>query len=409
MVTADMALDEELPLAGLTVLDVSSFIAAPAAAVMLGDFGADVIKVEPPGAGDPHRNSYLNPNYPRSDVNFPWQLDGRNKRSVALDLKHPAGRAAFDRLLARADVMIVNFPAPVRERLRLRYEDVAPAHPRLIYASLTGYGESGPDRDMPGFDVNAYFGRSGILDAQRHEGGPPGFSLPAQGDRCAAVTVAAAILIGLRRRDRTGKGGWVGTSLYANGVWSNGTLAQAALVGAFITQRPPRTKPRNALANIYRTRDDRWIQLTLVREDKGWARLCRALDRPDLAADPRFVDTPTRRAHAEALTTILDAAFAAHDWSHWRPLLRAHEVTFGVIERLQELPTDEQARHAGIVADTTASDVKRTINNPVRLGFARPRTAGPPPAVGQHTDSVLREAGLSPDDIAALRAAGAAG
>ena len=405
--TDDTALDDELPLAGLTVLDVSSFIAAPAAAVVLADFGADVIKVEPPGAGDPHRNSWQNPNYPRTEVNFVWQLDGRHKRSVALDLKHPAGRAAFDRLVARADVMIVNFPLPVRERLRLRWKDVAAVNPRLIYASLTGYGESGPDRDMPGFDVNAYFGRAGILDAQRYEEGPPGFSLPAQGDRCAAMTIVSAILLGLRRRDRTGKGGWVGTSLYANGVWSNGTLAQAALVGGFITPRPPRSRPRNALANIYRTRDDRWVQLTLVREDKGWVRLCRALERPDLPADARFATQQARRANSTALTAILDEAFAAQDWPHWRRVLRAHEVTFGVIERLQDLPDDPQAQHAGIIAETNSPDVPRTINNPVRLGFAQPRRAGPPPSVGQHTDQVLREAGLSETEIATLRSSGA--
>jgi formyl-CoA transferase len=407
-VSDDTPQDAELPLAGLTVLDVSSFIAAPAAATVLGDFGADVIKVEPPGSGDPHRNSFQNPNYPRSDVNFVWQLDGRNKRSIGLDLKHPDGRACFDRLVARADVMIVNFPAPVRERLRLRWEDVAPVNPRLIYASLTGYGETGPDRDMPGFDVNAFFGRAGILDAQRTEDGPPGFSLPAQGDRCVAMTIVSAILLGLRRRDRSGKGGWVGTSLYANGVWSNGTLAQAALVGAFVTPRPPRTRPRNALANIYRTRDDRWVQLTLVREDKGWERLCRALDRADLPADPRFATRDARRANSAALAAILDTAFAAHDWAHWRPVLRAHEVTFGVIERLQELPRDEQARHAGIIAETTSPEVPRTINNPVRLGFAQPRPAGSPPTVGQHTEQVLRECGLSDTDIAELRASGAA-
>ncbi len=403
----DPALDDELPLAGVTVLDVSSFIAAPAAAVVLGDFGADVIKVEPPGTGDPHRNSWQNPNYPRTDVNFVWQLDGRNKRSVALDLKHPDGRAAFDRLVARADVMIVNFPLPVRERLRLRFEDVAAVNPRLVYASLTGYGESGPDRDMPGFDVNAYFGRAGILDAQRYEDGPPGFSLPAQGDRCAAMTIVSAILLGLRRRDRTGKGGWVGTSLYANGVWSNGTLAQAALVGGFVTPRPPRERPRNALANIYRTQDDRWVQLTLVREDKGWDRLCRALGRPDLAADARFATREARRVHSAALAAILNDAFARHDWPHWRQVLRTHEVTFGVIERLQDLPDDPQAHHAGIIAETKSPDVPRTINNPVRLGFARPREAGTPPSVGEHTEQVLREAGLSDGEIATLHSCGA--
>ena len=208
---SDEPTGEALPLSGLIVLDISSFIAAPAAAVALADFGADVIKIEPPGDGDPHRNSYRNASYPQSDRNFPWQLDGRLKRSLALDLKNAGARAVLERLIARADIMIVNFPPPARERLRLRWEDIETLNPRLIYCSLTGYGETGPDRDRPGFDVTAYFGRSGILDAARYEGGPPGLSLPAQGDRATAMTLVAAILLGLRQRDRTGKGCWVGT------------------------------------------------------------------------------------------------------------------------------------------------------------------------------------------------------
>ncbi|MDP1963930.1 MAG: CoA transferase, partial [Reyranella sp.] len=168
--------DEPLPLAGLVVLDISSFIAAPAAAAALADYGADVIKIEPPGDGDPHRNSFRNASYPPSEHNFPWQLDGRLKRSLALDLKTDGARTILERLLKRADVMIVNFPPPARERLRLRWEDIEPINPRLVYCSLTGYGETGPDRDRPGFDVTAYFGRSGILDAARYEGGPPGLS-----------------------------------------------------------------------------------------------------------------------------------------------------------------------------------------------------------------------------------------
>ena len=142
-----------------------------------------MIKIEPPGDGDPHRNSFRNASYPASDKNFPWQLDGRLKRSLALDLKNEQARPVLERLIERADIMIVNFPPPARERLKLRWEDIEPINPRLVYCSLTGYGETGPDRDRPGFDVTAYFGRSGILDAARYEGGPPGLSLPAQGDR----------------------------------------------------------------------------------------------------------------------------------------------------------------------------------------------------------------------------------
>lgn len=399
---------EDLPLAGLTVLDVSSFIAAPAAAVALGDFGADVIKVEPPGAGDPHRASWLNPGYPRAPVNFTWQLDARNKRSVALDLKAPAGRAALDRLIAKADVLITNFPPRVRARLRLDWADVEPVNPRLIHCALTGYGESGPDRDRPGFDVTAFFARSGILDALRYEDAPPGFSLPAQGDRCTAMTLVAAVMIALYRRERTGKGGAVGTSLYANGVWSNGTLAQAALLGAIQPPRPPREKARSVMVQQYRAGDGRWFLLAANPEDKHWSNLCKALGRPEFETDPRFAVKDARRANTAALLAAFEAVFATRDWPHWERALGAVNVPCEVIGRVIDIVEDPQARHAGIVAPTTNPEIPATVNNPVRLGFAEPRLAGAPPSVGQHTDEILRFAGYDDDEIAALRRDGAA-
>jgi formyl-CoA transferase len=406
---SEPALDEELPLAGLLVLDISSFIAAPAAAVVLADYGADVIKIEPPGEGDPHRNSFRNASYPTSDKNFPWQLDGRLKRSLALDLKNDSARAVLERLIGRADIMIVNFPPPARERLRLRWEDVETLNPRLVYCSLTGYGETGPDRDRPGFDVSAYFGRSGILDAARYEGGPPGLSLPAQGDRATAITLVAAILLGLRRRDRTGKGGWVGTSLYANGVWSNGTSAAGALIGARLPPRQPPDRPRNALTNLYRTRDDRWLQLLMVRDHRLWEPLCTAIGRPELLADPRFTSREDRRTHAIELMQELAPVFAARTYVEWEGVFAGTGIPFGVIGRLADVVEDEQARHAGIFADTTNPEVPRTVNNPIRLGFATPRTAGPPPAVGQHSEEILREVGFDAAEIAGLKKSGALG
>jgi formyl-CoA transferase len=399
----------ELPLSGVVVLDVSSFIAAPAAAVVLADFGADVIKIEPPGDGDPHRNSFRNASYPPSDRNFPWQLDGRLKRSLALDLKNDSARPVLERLIQRADVMIVNFPPPARERLRLRWEDVESINPRLIYCSLTGYGETGPDRDRPGFDVTAYFGRSGILDLARYEGGPPGLSLPAQGDRATAMTLVAAILLGLRQRDRTGKGSWVGTSLYANGVWSNGTSAAGALVGAQLPPRQSPDKPRNALTNLYRTKDDRWLQLLLVRDDRLWPVLCKAIERPDLLEDPRFTERTERRARSLELVKELMPVFAAKTYAEWEQTFAGTGIPFGVIGRLADVVEDEQAQHAGIFADTTNPDVPRTVNNPIRLGFAEPRKAGPPPAVGQHNEEIMREAGFAAAEIDALKKSGALG
>ncbi len=394
--------DATLPLSGVRVLDISSFIAAPAAATVLGDWGADVIKVEGP-EGDPNRLMVRDtPSYPKSPINYAWHLDSRNKRSVVLDLKQPQARAALDRLVAVSDVLICNFPPVVRERLRLRYEDVKAVNPRLIYASLTGYGETGPDRDRPGFDATAYFARSGLFDAQRYEGGPPGTAVPAQGDRATAMGLVSAILMALMRRMKTGEGSWVGTSLLANGIWSCGVMAQAALVGAFLPPRPPRDRPRSALANIYRTRDDRWIQLVMVREDKLWPALCEAIEQPALAQDARFTTIEARRSRAAELAAILADAFATRDYARWSDILAAADITFGVISRVQDLPDDEQAVHAGAIVASANPEMPRTIANPIHLDFAQPRVATPGPALGQHTTDVLREAGLSDDEIAAL-------
>jgi crotonobetainyl-CoA:carnitine CoA-transferase CaiB-like acyl-CoA transferase len=399
--------DSVLPLAGLRVLDISSFIAAPAAAVVLGDWGADVIKVEAP-EGDPNRTIMNDSaNYPKAEVNYPWLMESRNKRSIALDLKKPEARAALDRLIAVSDILICNFPPPVRDRLRLTYADTRKVNPKLIYASLTGYGETGPDRDRPGFDATAYFARSGLLDAQRYEGGPPGVPGPAQGDRATAMALVSSILMALIHRMKSGEGSWVGTSLLGNGLWACGVIAQAALVGAYLPPRPPLDRPRSALGTIYHTKDDRWIQLTIVREDKLWAPLCKALGKEELIADPRFAAQDERRKRSAELASIFRDVFATREYEHWRKALAANEVTFGVISRPSDIPGDEQAVACGAIVETAIPEMKRTLANPIRVSFAEQRTAGPAPALGQHGEEVLRDAGLSAAEIGALRTSGA--
>jgi crotonobetainyl-CoA:carnitine CoA-transferase CaiB-like acyl-CoA transferase len=399
--------ESALPLAGLKVLDISSFIAAPAAAVVLGDWGADVIKVEGP-EGDPNRRIMIDSaNYPKASVNYPWEMDSRNKRSLVLDLKKPEARAALDHLLKWADVLICNFPPLVRQKLKLSYEDVRPVNSRLIYGSLTGYGETGPDRDRPGFDATAYFARSGLLDAQRYEGGPPGVPGPAQGDRATAMALVSSILMALIHRMKTGEGSWVGTSLLGNGLWSCGVIAQAALVNAYLPHRPPPDRPRSALGNIYRTADDRWLQLTIVREDKMWAPLCEAVGHPELISDPRFAEVDERRKHSADLAAILHDAFASNSYVHWVKALADAGITFGVISRPQDVPHDEQAVACGAIVETEIPEVPRTLSNPIRLGFAEQRAAHPAPRLGQHSDEILREVGLDAREIAALRSVGA--
>ena len=399
-----------MPLAGLRVLDLASFIAGPVAATVMGDYGAEVIKIEPPGEGDPQRKLGQAQSIPQHPVNFCWHLVNRNKRAVTLDLKHPDGRAAFDRLLATADVMVVNFPLKVRERLKMRYADVKAANPRLIYASMTGYGETGPDADQPGFDSTAFFARSGLLDALTHEGGPPAFSLPAQGDQMTGMNLFAAIAMALLHRERTGEGSEVSTSLYASGLWSNGLLAQGALLGSYVTPRPPRTQPRSALGNQYRTADGRWIQLTIVREDKLWPEFCAAIERTDLMDDPRFDTTDIRRAHAAELTAILDPVFAARPWPEWKQRLRARDITFGLLGVLRDVPDDEQAVASGTVVPSAVEDMPQTISAPLRLSFAAaPTVPGPGPAFGADTDDVLAGLGYSAAEIALMRAGGVLG
>ena len=400
---------DRLPLEGIRVLDVASWIAAPAAAVVLGDFGADVIKVEPPETGDPHRLNYTLPQAPRSEVNYPWHLDSRNKRSVALDLKSEAGRLALDRLICRADVLITNFPFPVRDRLKLAYDDVCHLNERLIYASFSGYGEAGPDKDLPGFDANAYFARSGLFDRLRYEGQPPGFAMPAQGDRAAAMGLVSAILLALYDRERTGKGRQVSTSLYANGLWSNAFMAQAALIDAHTGLRPPRERPLSALANIYRSRDGRWFQLSIVQSEKQWLVFCDLIGRPDLPRDARFAEIAVRRRHSAELCAILDAVFAAHDYTHWHGLLAKAAIPHAPIAQMADIAADEQARAAEAVVATDITELPQTIASPFQLAGITQRRARPAPALGADTDAILAEAGFTRDEIAALRRSGAAG
>jgi crotonobetainyl-CoA:carnitine CoA-transferase CaiB-like acyl-CoA transferase len=392
---------------GLKILDCSSFIAAPAAATILSDFGADVIKIEPPGAGDPYRAVPLLPTMPQARENYAWMLASRNKRGLALNLARPSAQEIVRRLVAQADVFITNFPAAVRKKLGLRYEDLAPLNDRLIYASFSGYGESGEEASKPGFDITAWWARSGLMDGVRTEAtAPPARSLTGMGDHPSGISLYAGIVMGLYRRQLTGMGAHVGTSLLANGIWCNGVMAQAALCGARFIDRPPREKALNAFTNYYQCRDRRWLILTILNEERQWPVFIKCLGRDDLQDDPRFATSRDRMKNAVELTAVLDKTFATKDRSDWREILAAGGIVFDVVASAQDIPNDSQILANDILVPFD-NDTVLTVTSPISVEGQEKVSPRRPPAIGQHTDEVLREAGYDAAMIESLRADGA--
>jgi crotonobetainyl-CoA:carnitine CoA-transferase CaiB-like acyl-CoA transferase len=391
---------------GLNVVDCASWIAGPAAATILSDFGADVIKLEPPGAGDPWRAAVP---VPGKTTDYWWQLTSRNKRSLAIDLKHADGLAVLHRLIASSDVFITNFPLPVRERLKIAAADLLAINPRLIYGSISAYGEAGAEAARTGFDATAYWARTGLMDMVRATADTdPARSMPGMGDHPTATALYAAIVTALYRRERTGRGGVAQTSLLQNGLWANSCFVQNRLFGEHVVPRPPRAHTPSALANHYRCRDGRWFLMALHNEARQLAAFLAAIDATYLVDDPRFATTAARRENAAALTVILDDVFAQRDLAEWRSILEAAGVTFGAVFTVDEAADDRQARDIGALVPF-ADGKGLTVSSPFHLDDATKIAPARAPAVGQHSEMVLRDAGYSTDEIAKLKGLGILG
>jgi formyl-CoA transferase len=390
---------------GLKVVDFASFIAGPSAAVIMSDFGADVIKVEPP-TGDLWRIGHKVPPQPQAQDAYPWHLANRNKRGITLDLKNPGSRQVLEKLVKWADVLIVNTPHPARKKLQLEYDDVAQWNSQLIYADVTGFGESGPDASLPGFDITSYWARSGLLSMTRDAGAPPTWPVAGSGDNATAVGLYSAIVTALYRRERTGKGSYVTTSLLAEGVWSASVSIQAALCGAKFFAPHDRKNPANAALNVYRAADDAWFVL-LVTPDK-LAALANALGLTALLTDPRFAEPAQLLTNMPQLAAILDETFAKQPMAHWYEVLGSVHITFGVVRGPQEVINDPQLQANDIVVPLEGAGGKltSTISSPIQVHGVSKRPARRAPALGEHNEEVLQQLGFSASEVDGLRASG---
>jgi crotonobetainyl-CoA:carnitine CoA-transferase CaiB-like acyl-CoA transferase len=388
---------------GIKVIDCASFIAGPAAATVMSDFGAEIVKIEPPGMGDPYRRRAVP--MPERPLNPGFFLDARNKKSLALDLRSEAGRAVLYRLVEGADVFITNYPPPARARLGITYDDLKHRNERLIYASFTGYGEVGPEANKPGFDATAWWARTGLMHLVRAgEHVTPARSLPGMGDHPSAMATYGAIVTALYLREKTGKGSYVSSSLLANGLWANGCSIQAALCGDKVVPQPPREEALSALRVHYQCRDGRWLLLSIAADEWRWDRFKSCFDAPILDEE-RFSTDAGRNRNARELVAILDGLFAQKDQAEWRRILDEAGLIFGIVAEVDDLRTDEQVMAAGLLVPLVDHD-SWTIDSPFALAGqdkVKPRRA---PNVGEHSDEVLRAAGYGENEIAALRESG---
>ena len=390
-------------LKGLKVIDAASFIAGPSAATIMSDYGAEVIKIEPE-SGDSLRNLISNGRMPEGPANYCWELTSRNKKSISLNLKDQEAHKILINLVKEADVFITNMPFPVRKKLNITVEDIRPHNPSLIYASLTGYGEVGPDADRTAYDSMAWWARSGLMDFVRPSNSHPvAWSTPGMGDHPTGMALYGAIMTALYKRERTGEGSEVSTSLMANGAWANGVFIQAALMNIEFPERPE-PSPRHPFYDFYSTKDNREFALGMINSRIEWPKLISILNRTDWETRELFsFDDPF--ANADTIRTELSEEFKSRDLNVIDNLLRDSGVTYGVLGRTTDHAHDKQFLETETLVPLEHESFENlmTINSPFRIEEEEKVEFSRAPKVGEHTKEVLKEMGFKDTDLEELK------
>ena len=392
-------------LKGLKVVEMATWLFAPMSACLLGELGADVIKVEAHG-GDPMRGLV---HRVRDHVDWVYELANRNKRSVALDVRSPGGGEVMRRLLEDADIFIVNLRRGGLERLGIDYASLRESHPRLIYAHATGYGTEGPDINRPAFDELAYWARGGFMSILGAPGNDPVRLVGAMGDLPSAMNITAAIFAALYQRELTGEGQFLTCSLYGGGIWANGFAVQGALATGQNFPRGDRYSSFNSLYNSYRAADDKWLQLAMIQEERFWAPFAEAIDLPILTEDARFAVTAERRRHTREAVELIEQRIAEEPRDHWAAIFDALDFPWAPAADELEISQDPQAAvngYVGVMEHRSGIEFK-VLGAPFKLDQAPMTNYSSAAELGEHTELVLEELGYDWDAIAALKQAGA--
>jgi crotonobetainyl-CoA:carnitine CoA-transferase CaiB-like acyl-CoA transferase len=392
---------------GIRVVEMGVWVAGPSCAAMLRDWGAEVIKIEPP-AGDPFRGLFASALGAPGALNPPFDVDNRGKRSVVLNLENEEARSIARKLLDDADVFVTNMRPRVLEQFGLDYETLSAANPRLIYAQVTGYGTEGPERDRAAYDIGAFWSRSGIAASLT----PEGYAIPQQrggmGDHMTGMGAAGAIAAALFARERTGKGQRVSVSLLRVGTYMLSWDVMLALRLHVPIIPYDREHAVNPIINCFRAADGRWFWLLLLQADRHWPDLCRAVGREDLMRDERFADINIRRGNGPALVEELDAVFATKTLAEWGEVFDRENVWWAPVNTITDMLADPVTQDAGVVREIDGPDGPLPfVATPADFSANEAGPRGLPPELGQHTEEVLLELGYDWDGIIALKDKGA--
>tara|TARA_B110000858_G_scaffold98198_1_gene112925 strand:+ start:3821 stop:5032 length:1212 start_codon:yes stop_codon:yes gene_type:complete len=389
----------------LRVVELASMILAPSAAVILADYGAEVIKIEPPVTGDMNRGLHKKINgLPISDMDYAFEVDNRNKQSVVLNLKSADGYAALCKIISEADVLITNYRMKALHKLKLDYDSIRAINPRIVYALATGFGEEGEEAHVAGYDTVSYWSRSGIEHQLfPYEGWLPQFPY-GSGDHPSGMALFGSIMTGLYQREKTGEGCKVSTSLLANGAWSNAVMLQAQLAGAEFKVKRPRDKAYNFTSLHYLTSDDRLLKMSMVNVAKDWRPFCNAIDRNDLPDDSRFCDNEACIANMPTLIREISEAIKQQPIAHWLQKLEQADVPHTVVSNYEEAANDKQKAANNIIVplDHPEYGKMRTVNSPFKVSGADKLPAKAAPKLGEHTEEVLKRFSYNEQEIAGL-------